>query len=1043
MNGPPDEDLARHARALRGLARALVGAEHADDVAQDAAVEALRQPPGKGFSLLGWLAGIVRNRARRHHRDAKRRAAREHRAASATPTVESATPLDAAVHREMVARLDAALLGLPQPYQDTLLWRYYEGLTPAEIAARSGTPVATVKSRLQRALAMVRERLDDDQGGGGWRKALGPAFGLGENSAVAAAAALTGITLMLGKMVLGALAAVCVGVWLWPDGDLPSAAETAVVRNDVATSSAASGPGTTLAEPAAQREAAPPPTGEQTTAGATPAAVTLTGRCVDEAGTPLAGVQVVGEALRGIGDSTLCKRTIESGSDGSFAISLPPLADGYLSLSLQAPDRCEARGSLRDAVAGERRDLGDLVLEVAHRVRGRVVDTSGAPQQDVSVLVHRQLVEPERKIVSTWVSALSRATSDALGEFVVTTPLPAGRYWLKLDNRALVGQMAFGFALGGNPRERTLELVVQPAPPACRGIVVSNSGAPIANAEVSLDDNWVRTDVEGRFTVLPRPPYRTAERRILVFAAGYLDRVDHVWRPGDTRVQRIELRPEPSLVLRVVDGVTGAPLEQYETWVVAADDWADPIREPKAPHAGGVSRRQVAPGHWFLVVTPAGSAHSRTPFVPFEMPPDRDVELTVRAWPEQSRRLVVTDGQHPIAGVDVELLDPGDLEVRCDTETQTFETCRMSGSKMARIVQKGTTAADGALVLHGPKGDLALRLSGGGLALQIVQPIRLDEASDLLVTAQRGARLRGRLVPIDVARHVFAASRVGPNAAPPPVGIRLVSALDGYASLHRRMEPPFPIDPEGAFDIGGVPAGKWHVVVVKDRHTYAATTVDVPVGGDVERTIDVAAITPAFVTLRLLVDGAPAKDAFVNAMGWHAADSFGQPFRTQTVGRTDEQGAMRIETLVGELVLVVSAATATGSGPRLTTILQVPRTGEQEHLVDLRAGGLDVTLLRPDGSPAAGVSLRMSGSHGSCTWSADASGRVQSDGVAAGPLALEALPRSLTSDAARTAHTQANGWQALEREWMPIGTLTVTPGAAVPQRVVLPSVWDR
>lgn len=137
MTARPDDELVRHARSLRGLARALVGVQDADDVVQDAAVEVLRRPPRDGVSVFGWLAGVVRNRARRHHRATRRRATRERRAAS-TPDAVTTAPLDAAVHRETVARLDAALLGLPQPYQDTLLWRYYEGLGPLEIAARTG-----------------------------------------------------------------------------------------------------------------------------------------------------------------------------------------------------------------------------------------------------------------------------------------------------------------------------------------------------------------------------------------------------------------------------------------------------------------------------------------------------------------------------------------------------------------------------------------------------------------------------------------------------------------------------------------------------------------------------------------------------------------------------------------------------------------------------------------------------------------------------------------------------------------------------------------
>ena len=54
----PDDELVQHARALRGLARALVGAEHADDVMQDAAMQVLRRRPACRCSV-GWRASCA------------------------------------------------------------------------------------------------------------------------------------------------------------------------------------------------------------------------------------------------------------------------------------------------------------------------------------------------------------------------------------------------------------------------------------------------------------------------------------------------------------------------------------------------------------------------------------------------------------------------------------------------------------------------------------------------------------------------------------------------------------------------------------------------------------------------------------------------------------------------------------------------------------------------------------------------------------------------------------------------------------------------
>src|SRR6185503_5300852 len=67
------------------------------------------------------------------------------------------------VERVLVQReLVSAVLELDEPYRSIVLLRYFEELPPREIAARTGIPLATVQSRLQRALARLRERLDGE-----------------------------------------------------------------------------------------------------------------------------------------------------------------------------------------------------------------------------------------------------------------------------------------------------------------------------------------------------------------------------------------------------------------------------------------------------------------------------------------------------------------------------------------------------------------------------------------------------------------------------------------------------------------------------------------------------------------------------------------------------------------------------------------------------------------------------------------------------------------------------------------------------------------
>jgi RNA polymerase sigma factor (sigma-70 family) len=77
---------------------------------------------------------------------------------------------------EAEQRLTLALAGLAEPFRSTLMLRYYEDLEPSEIAARLRLPGGTVRWRLMRGLALLRERLDESHGGDrrAWSLALVP-----------------------------------------------------------------------------------------------------------------------------------------------------------------------------------------------------------------------------------------------------------------------------------------------------------------------------------------------------------------------------------------------------------------------------------------------------------------------------------------------------------------------------------------------------------------------------------------------------------------------------------------------------------------------------------------------------------------------------------------------------------------------------------------------------------------------------------------------------------------------------------------------------
>lgn len=99
-----------------------------------------------------WLFGIAQNLLRRHYRDEERRL-------RALARVE--VPRDDVPAEE--PRLAAALVALPADERDALLLFAWAGLSYEEIAAVVAVPVGTVRSRLHRARARVREALMEEE----------------------------------------------------------------------------------------------------------------------------------------------------------------------------------------------------------------------------------------------------------------------------------------------------------------------------------------------------------------------------------------------------------------------------------------------------------------------------------------------------------------------------------------------------------------------------------------------------------------------------------------------------------------------------------------------------------------------------------------------------------------------------------------------------------------------------------------------------------------------------------------------------------------
>ena len=157
--------VRRHAQVAFRTALAVCGdAAEAEDAAQEAFLKAHRALPRfrAGAPWRPWLLRIVGNEARNRRRAEGRRRALALRVAAMDAPGEPAPGPDLLVLLQAQRSALADALGrLAPPFREVVVLRHLLELSEAECAAVLDLPVGTVKSRLARGLARLREDLGE------------------------------------------------------------------------------------------------------------------------------------------------------------------------------------------------------------------------------------------------------------------------------------------------------------------------------------------------------------------------------------------------------------------------------------------------------------------------------------------------------------------------------------------------------------------------------------------------------------------------------------------------------------------------------------------------------------------------------------------------------------------------------------------------------------------------------------------------------------------------------------------------------------------
>lgn len=140
--------------------RVLGSVSDAEDAAQETFVQAYRALGsfrGEG-SLAGWLRRIATRQALRQA-GRRRPTTQLDPAAPGAPITDATDPARLLMSAQEAEDVRLAVSGLPEPYRETVVLRYFGELSLVEIAHATGRPLGTVKTHLRRGLTRLREIL--------------------------------------------------------------------------------------------------------------------------------------------------------------------------------------------------------------------------------------------------------------------------------------------------------------------------------------------------------------------------------------------------------------------------------------------------------------------------------------------------------------------------------------------------------------------------------------------------------------------------------------------------------------------------------------------------------------------------------------------------------------------------------------------------------------------------------------------------------------------------------------------------------------------
>ncbi|MCR9243518.1 MAG: sigma-70 family RNA polymerase sigma factor [bacterium] len=951
---------------LRRLATRLVGDPHvAEDVVQDTWLAALERPPESTGSEAGaghqvgrlrrWLATVAHNAARMRHRSESRRRAREREVAGAAAAGPPSQSFDEPVIAQQ--RLLAALMTLPAADREVVVLRFLEDLPPRAIAKRLGTTNSAVRSRLSRALDVLRTRLgarDND------RRALALTLLPLVEPLVATPTPLpTGPSLLTGTLIMNAagktaLATLAIAItatfaWTWTDRATdPSPNGAPTPSPSVAATSIDEHAEQTATTPSSENDRTAVSTPRPTTAQPKPVTDTtlvVTARCLDENGRPIANAKLTASQV-------VDRPQAVTDESGRVTLEVPwpaKLTEGnrhWLVLEATAERRIVL--SRQERVQGKGKvalALGDLVLGPGAALSGLVRDTDGSPLADARIWVARGTqpangaVEEARLVNARGFRGLGHGVwawtnTDATGNYEFDG-LPVGSVSVvaRHPGRLCAYTAPIELLAGQKARAPELRLAEVPEQNAIRGHVRDSDGRALPGARIAVFENRGPRNIDsmtmatagqdGAFalTVMSGQQYtlevtlRGAARRRLLkhdIAAGSLD-----------VVLQFEAARRFELVLTGPDGERLKPTGAF------AYDENDRYLDLGFEQGENGERIPLAPNQTFtLLVRARGHLEKRLgPFQPGKVPARIEARLE-RAGTITGR--VLANGR-PVAGavIRAHFVDPRQPMHRFAHKVYT---------RLGRSSGQTTTDATGSFTLDVHRdGQYVLHADADGHGR--------GSTTELTLAA------KGQAAPVTIALTMpgTITGRVLAGAGESVEG-RIVAATRGDGHVQAEVT-----DDEGRFRFTRLAPGGWQVRICQTDDLewlrmartwpeYQVKTLPVDIelapGQDATFDIDLRARTSAAVAGRLTMAGTPCG-------GWRVSLwRDGEYLFT----KTDDDGRFELHAAAGKTTIYFFSRLPAGGELRVKRRLTLV-DGHNTADLEIPAGGLELLGVPPSAAP--------------------------------------------------------------------------------------------